>query len=72
MFIVSDVEVYTISQESQTSLNDSNAQGLYPESDNLTEELTAYIHPAKRFNKALKRSQTPRKRRNVGESSGGG
>ena len=72
MSVVSDVEAYTISQESRTSLNDSNAQGLYPESDNSIEEFTAYIHPAKHFNKAPKRPQTPRKRRNAGESSGGG
>ncbi|MCJ1242652.1 hypothetical protein MMC14_010661 [Varicellaria rhodocarpa] len=72
MSAVSDMEAYTMSQESRTSLNDSNARGLSPECDSSTEELTVHIHLAKRSNKAPKRPQTPRKRRNAGESSGGG
>ena len=56
---VLNIKAYTINQESRTSLNNSNTQRLYLESNNLTEKLTAYIYLTKHFNKAPKRPQTP-------------
>ncbi|KAL5398114.1 hypothetical protein PMIN03_012808 [Paraphaeosphaeria minitans] len=58
---VSETEAYTISQVSQTSL-DEDSDGL-DESDS-SEDFTNHIFPAKRSNKHSKQAQT-RKRRNV-------
>ncbi|OCL15341.1 hypothetical protein AOQ84DRAFT_351081 [Glonium stellatum] len=68
---VSDTEAYTMSQVSQTSLNeDPNTQEGFEESDSSTEDLADYTLPAKRSRRS-KHSQTEPKRRNAGESTGG-
>ncbi|KAF2872951.1 hypothetical protein BDV95DRAFT_627773 [Massariosphaeria phaeospora] len=63
---VSETEAYTISQESQTSLN----VDYFEESDSSIEELADHTLPTKRS--SSRHPQTQRKRRNAGESSGTG
>ena len=70
---VSETEAYTMSQESQTSLNaDSSILRDLEESDSSIEDLADYRLPAKRSGKRSERSQTQRKRRNADVSSGAG
>jgi len=69
----SETEAYTMSQQSQTTLNeDSITLGDFQESDSSIEELAEYALPAKRSGKQSKRQNTQRKRRNAGASSGTG
>ncbi|KAL8735398.1 MAG: hypothetical protein Q9166_000943 [cf. Caloplaca sp. 2 TL-2023] len=63
---VSDTEAYTMSQESQTSLNAGySILRDFEGSESSIEDLAEYIHPAKRSNKPSKRPQPQRKRRNA-------
>ncbi|KAF2175858.1 hypothetical protein K469DRAFT_683382 [Zopfia rhizophila CBS 207.26] len=68
---VSETEVYTMSQESQASLNeDSNTLEDFQESDSSIEELADYTLSAKCSSKRLKHQQTRRKQRNADVSNG--
>lgn len=62
----SETEAYTMSQESQTHLDED-----FDEPDSSIEELKDYILPAKRSNRSSKHSKT-QKRRNTDVSSGMG
>ena len=60
-------------RDSQTSTNEvSNTPGDFQESDSSVEEPEDYVLPAKRSSRSSRHSQTERKRRNAGESSGMG
>jgi hypothetical protein len=69
----SETEAYTMSQQSQTTLNrDTTTLGDFQESDSSTEELAEYSLPAKRSGKQSKRQHAQRKRRNAGASGSTG
>ena len=69
----SDTELYNISQESRTSLNEiPYTQGDLQGSDTSTEERADYRLSAKRSGKRLERPQSQRKRQNASGSSNAG